>query len=41
MADHIPGAQFYGFKGGCQLPSATSTPELARVVWNFVRTGRP
>jgi class 3 adenylate cyclase/pimeloyl-ACP methyl ester carboxylesterase len=41
MADHIPGAQFYGFKGRCHLPTATATAELARVVRNFVRTGRP
>jgi pimeloyl-ACP methyl ester carboxylesterase len=41
MADRIPGAQFYGFKGRGHLPMATATAELARVVRNFVRTGRP
>jgi class 3 adenylate cyclase/pimeloyl-ACP methyl ester carboxylesterase len=41
MADRIPGAQFYGFKGRGHLLTATATAELARVVCNFVRTGRP
>jgi class 3 adenylate cyclase/pimeloyl-ACP methyl ester carboxylesterase len=41
MAEHIPGAQFYVFKGRCHLPVATATVEFAQVVKRFVRTGRP
>jgi class 3 adenylate cyclase/pimeloyl-ACP methyl ester carboxylesterase len=41
MAEHIPGAQFYGFKGRGHLLVATATAEFAQVVRNFVRTGRP
>jgi class 3 adenylate cyclase/pimeloyl-ACP methyl ester carboxylesterase len=41
MADHIPGAQFYVFRGRCHLPVATATVEFAEVVKHFVRTGRP
>jgi class 3 adenylate cyclase/pimeloyl-ACP methyl ester carboxylesterase len=41
MADRIPGAQFYAFKGRCHLPQATATAELAGVIRNFVRAGRP
>jgi class 3 adenylate cyclase/pimeloyl-ACP methyl ester carboxylesterase len=41
MACHVPGAQFYGFKGRGHLPTATATAELAGVVRNFVRAGRP
>jgi RNA polymerase subunit RPABC4/transcription elongation factor Spt4 len=33
--------QFYAFKGRCHLPTATATAELAGVIRNFVRTGRP
>jgi pimeloyl-ACP methyl ester carboxylesterase len=41
MAERIPGAQFYGFKGRGHLLVATATAEFAQVVKNFVRTGRP
>jgi pimeloyl-ACP methyl ester carboxylesterase len=41
MAENIPGAQFYVFKGRCHLPVATATAEFAQVVKRFVRTGRP
>ena len=41
MAEHIPGAQFYAFRGRGHLLVATATAEFAQVVRNFVRTGRP
>jgi class 3 adenylate cyclase/pimeloyl-ACP methyl ester carboxylesterase len=41
IAEHIPGAQFYVFKGRCHLPVATATAEFAQVVRNFVRSGSP
>ncbi len=41
MAKQVPGAQFYVFKGRCHLPVTTATVEVAQVVKNFIRTGRP
>jgi pimeloyl-ACP methyl ester carboxylesterase len=41
LAEHIPGAQFYAFRGRGHLLVATATAEFAQVVRNFVRTGRP
>ena len=41
MADHIPGAQLYVFKGRGHLSHVTATTEFARVVRSFLRTGRP
>jgi pimeloyl-ACP methyl ester carboxylesterase len=41
MADHIPGAQLYVFKGRGHYPHVTATAEFARVVRNFIRSGRP
>jgi class 3 adenylate cyclase/pimeloyl-ACP methyl ester carboxylesterase len=41
LADHIPGAQFYLFKGRGHVPMFTATTEFAQVVRNFIRTGRP
>ncbi len=41
VADQIPGAQFYLFKGRGHVPMHTATAEFAQVVQNFIRTGRP
>jgi pimeloyl-ACP methyl ester carboxylesterase len=41
LADHIPDAQFYLFKGRCHAPMFTATVEFAQVVRHFIRTGRP
>ncbi|ETX02705.1 alpha/beta fold hydrolase [Candidatus Entotheonella palauensis] len=41
LADHIAGAQFYLFKHRGHVPMFTATSEFARVVRNFIRTGRP
>jgi pimeloyl-ACP methyl ester carboxylesterase len=40
IADYIPGAQFYVFKGGGHQPAFTATAEFAGVVRNFIRTRR-
>jgi pimeloyl-ACP methyl ester carboxylesterase len=41
LADRIPDAQFYLFKGRCHVPMFTATVEFAQVVRHFIRTGRP
>jgi pimeloyl-ACP methyl ester carboxylesterase len=41
LADHIPEAQFYLFKGRGHIPMFTATTEFAQVIRNFIRTGRP
>ena len=41
LADHIPDAQFYLFKGRGHAPIFTATAELAQVIRNFIHTGRP
>jgi pimeloyl-ACP methyl ester carboxylesterase len=40
LADHIPGAQFYVFKGRGHNPINTAITEFTQVVRNFIRTGR-
>ena len=40
LADHIPGAQLYIFKGRGHMPIFTATVELAQVIRDFVQTGQ-
>jgi class 3 adenylate cyclase/pimeloyl-ACP methyl ester carboxylesterase len=39
LAEHIPGAQLYGFKGRGHVPVFTATAEFCDVLRCFVRTG--
>jgi class 3 adenylate cyclase/pimeloyl-ACP methyl ester carboxylesterase len=39
LAGHIPGAQFYAFKGRGHVPVSTATAEFCDVLRCFVRTG--
>jgi hypothetical protein len=39
LAQHIPGAQFYAFKGRGHVPVLTATGEFCDVLRCFVRTG--
>jgi pimeloyl-ACP methyl ester carboxylesterase len=39
LAEHIPGAQFYAFKGRGHVPVSTATGEFCEVLRSFVRTG--
>jgi sigma-B regulation protein RsbQ len=41
LVDHIPGAQFYLFKGRGHMLTFTATAEFTQVMRNFIRTGRP
>ena len=40
LAEHIPGAQRYTFKGRGHAVYATATIEFAQAVRSFIRTGR-